>query len=423
MFAHWEGMLTNCHFFPKFFEGSFAAFINQNISIMLNAKQLTVALVTGLAIWFGTTNASTIWQRITSPPQAAEPAPAASPNTIQVALLLDTSNSMDGLIEQAKSQLWKILNELNRMRKDQQIPRLQVALYEYGNEGHARQGLQINQLSGFTTDMDLISEKLFSLKTNGGEEYCGTVIQASLDELQWLRNDGMRVIYIAGNEPFTQGPTQFSAACANAVEKGIVVNTIHCGDCEEGVRGAWQAGAIAGKGEYFCINQNQETVYIQTPYDDEINRLNAQLNDTYIPMGRRGEEKKMNQSIQDSNAAKYSKANASERAAFKSSKNYKADDWDLVDAYKRDKEVVQHKEDLPENMRNLNIEEMERQIQAISAQRESLQAKMQELDLQRRQYIEQERSKQPDASSGLENAILQSVRKQAAVKGFEMEKL
>lgn len=389
---------------------------------MLTAKQFTVALVAGLAIWFGTTYANTIWHYLPTLVNTEEPTEA-SPNTIQVALLLDTSSSMDGLIEQAKSQLWKILNELNRMRKDQQIPTLQVALYEYGNTGHSRAGVEINQLSSFTTDMDLVSEKLFSLKTNGGDEYCGAVIQASLDELNWLRNDGMRVVYIAGNEPFTQGPTQFSAACANAVEKGIVVNTIHCGDCEEGVRGSWQAGAIAGKGEYFCINQDQQTVYVQTPYDDEINRLNAQLNDTYIPMGKRGEEKKMNQSMQDSNAAKYSKSNASERAAFKSSKNYKADDWDLVDAYKKDKKVVQNKEELPENLRNLSIEEMERQIQAISDQRESVQQQVRDLDTKRRQYIEQERSKQPDASSGLENAILQSVWKQAAAKGFEMEKI
>jgi hypothetical protein len=31
---------------------------------------------------------------------------------VQIALLLDTSNSMDGLIDQAKSQLWKIVNEM-----------------------------------------------------------------------------------------------------------------------------------------------------------------------------------------------------------------------------------------------------------------------------------------------------------------------
>jgi len=38
-------------------------------------------------------------------------------NSIQLALLLDTSNSMDGLIDQAKSQLWKIVNELATSKK------------------------------------------------------------------------------------------------------------------------------------------------------------------------------------------------------------------------------------------------------------------------------------------------------------------
>ena len=37
---------------------------------------------------------------------------------------------MNGLIEQAKSQLWKILNELARTEKDGQEPTLQIALYE-----------------------------------------------------------------------------------------------------------------------------------------------------------------------------------------------------------------------------------------------------------------------------------------------------
>ena len=31
---------------------------------------------------------------------------------MQIALLLDTSGSMDGLIDQARTQLWKIVNEL-----------------------------------------------------------------------------------------------------------------------------------------------------------------------------------------------------------------------------------------------------------------------------------------------------------------------
>ena len=39
-------------------------------------------------------------------------------SSIQLALLLDTSGSMDGLIDQAKSQLWKIVNELATSKKD-----------------------------------------------------------------------------------------------------------------------------------------------------------------------------------------------------------------------------------------------------------------------------------------------------------------
>jgi hypothetical protein len=39
-------------------------------------------------------------------------------NSVQLAILLDTSNSMDGLIEQAKTQLWKIVNEMARSKRD-----------------------------------------------------------------------------------------------------------------------------------------------------------------------------------------------------------------------------------------------------------------------------------------------------------------
>ena len=52
---------------------------------------------------------------------------------IQVALMLDTSGSMDGLIDQAKTQLWKIVNDLALAECEGQKPELQIALYEYGN--------------------------------------------------------------------------------------------------------------------------------------------------------------------------------------------------------------------------------------------------------------------------------------------------
>ncbi len=386
---------------------------------MLSAKQFTIVLTAALCICIGTIygkNLLSLFPKFAS--GDAETEATDGKTAIQVALLLDTSGSMSGLIEQAKSQLWKILNELNRMKKNGETPSLEIALYEYGNPSKASGKHEIHQLTPFTTDMDLVSEKLFSLTTNGGDEYCGTVIQAALDELEWKRNDGMRIIYIAGNEPFTQGPVGYAGACGNALQKDIIVNTIHCGECETGVRDAWQAGAKAGGGEYLCIDQNQQTVYIETPYDADINRLNIKLNDTYIPLGKKGEEKKFNQSKQDENAAGYAQSNAAERSAFKSSKNYKAEEWDLVDAYKKDKKVMENKAELPETLQNISIEEMEAKIQAIAAERESIQQQMQDLDTKRRRHIREQSAK--NAGGDLEESILKSLRKQAETKGFEI---
>ncbi|RPI65426.1 MAG: hypothetical protein EHM44_00590, partial [Ignavibacteriales bacterium] len=52
-----------------------------------------------------------VYSLVTFPNQMVDKNPTKN-NSIQLALLLDTSNSMDGLIDQAKSQLWKIVNEL-----------------------------------------------------------------------------------------------------------------------------------------------------------------------------------------------------------------------------------------------------------------------------------------------------------------------
>ncbi len=99
---------------------------------------------------------------------------------IKVAILLDTSNSMDGLIDQAKAQLWEIVNELSYAKCKSKRPNLQIALYEYGNDGLSSYNGYIRKIVAFTDDLDDVSKELFSLTTNGGSEYCGAVIQSSL---------------------------------------------------------------------------------------------------------------------------------------------------------------------------------------------------------------------------------------------------
>jgi hypothetical protein len=153
---------------------------------------------------------------------------------VQIAILLDTSSSMDGLIEQAKSQLWKIVNEFNDAKQGDKTPVVQVALYEYGNTNLSIGTNYIRQVLPFTRDLDQVSEQLFKLTTNGGDEYCGAVIREALDKLSWDNNSKTyKVIFIAGNEPFTQGPISANDACKAAIQKGVVINTIHCGNHAE----------------------------------------------------------------------------------------------------------------------------------------------------------------------------------------------
>ena len=54
---------------------------------------------------------------------------------VQIALLLDTSSSMNGLIDQARTYLWKIVNDMTLARQNGKLPDIRLALYEYGNDG------------------------------------------------------------------------------------------------------------------------------------------------------------------------------------------------------------------------------------------------------------------------------------------------
>lgn len=343
---------------------------------------------------------------------------------IQVALLMDTSSSMDGLIEQAKSQLWQIVNELATARYSGVQPVLEIALYEYGNDGLDRNNGFIRQVLPFTTDLDKVSEELFKLRTNGGDEFCGYVIDKAVSQLEWTNSDkDLKLIYIAGNEPFNQGSTDYKTACKNAITHGIVVNTIFCGGINEGISGFWKNGAELADGKYMNIDQNQSTVYVQTPWDDELVKLNDELNNTYIAYGNEGEEYKENQVQQDKNASTFGSANTVARVNTKVSGVYNASAWDLVDA-KKDGSLDIDKvktEDLPQEMRTMNRDEKLRYIESKTKEREEIQKKIADINKKRNEYIA-EKQKEDGEQNNLNKAMMESVKDLAAKKNYEFEK-
>ncbi|HED30289.1 MAG TPA: hypothetical protein ENN50_01080 [Prosthecochloris aestuarii] len=342
---------------------------------------------------------------------------------VQLALLLDTSNSMDGLINQAKSQLWRIVNELSRMHKRGGDIRLQVALYEYGNNALSPSSGFIRQVTPFTEDLDRISEALFSLDTNGGSEYCGHVIGSSLNRLRWNRSDeGLKLIYIAGNEPFNQGPVSYEVACRWASERDIAVNTIYCGDYRVGIDTFWQRGADVGGGSYFAIDSDRVTRGIATPYDDDLLMLDKRMNATYVPYGKQGQERLARQAEQDANAARLSAPIAAERAVSKVSKLYQASDWDLVDAVGQEKLSVDtlDKQYLPDELQGMSAAELSGYIDRKQKEREELKQQIAELSLKREAYIQEQEEKAADDES-LGSAILKNLRDQAGARQFDIK--
>ena len=341
--------------------------------------------------------------------------------TIKVALLLDTSNSMDGLINQAKAQLWEIINELSFARYGIQKPNLEIALYEYGNDRIESSDGFVRQVLAFNSDLDEISEKLFSLTTNGGKEYCGQVISASLKELEWGENNNdLRLIFIAGNEPFTQGKLHYKEAISDAIKKDVIINTIFCGNYTQGISGMWQDGANLGGGDYMTINQNKKVIHIITPYDDDIIILNKQLNNTYIYFGNKGILQYEKQAIQDKNATNFSSSVSIGRAISKSNRFYKNSSWDLID--KSQEEEINYSEikrtNLPKELQNMSDEALKKYVNTLGKERAVIKNKMNELDQKRRAYIT---SKQQESAkeNELESVILKAIKKQAIKKNYK----
>lgn len=382
----------------------------------------TILITTAASLVLSTGFSPDHENKISQPPAQTEQSSAET--KIQVALLLDTSSSMDGLIDQAKSRLWNIVNTLTTLRYDGKMPQIEISLYEYGNDGLSAENGFIRQVTPLTSDLDLLSEKLFALRTNGGSEYCGQVIKTSLNELKWDNHkNSMKLIYIAGNEPFNQGNISYIEAISDAVSQNIYVNTIHCGDDYSGVSGFWKDGAEKGRGEYFFIDHNQKIRYIPTPYDVIIDDCNTRLNATYLYYGYEGSAMKERQEEQDMAAASISYENMAYRAEAKANTNYSNANWDLVDAVNLNEIKIKDvdKSTLPEKYRTMNDQELKVEIERLNKERSEIQREIIQLSAEREKFIQEELQKTGETETDLGKAITDAVLKFAMAKGYTQE--
>jgi hypothetical protein len=345
-------------------------------------------------------------------------------DTVQIVLILDTSSSMDGLINQARAHLWKIVDDMGKMTRvvDGKVRgvKIELALYEYGNDTVAREDGFIRQVLPFTGDLDTVSEKLHGLFTNGGSEYAGQAIQTAVTSLPWSNDAGaLRFVFLAGNEEFDQGPVTAAQAMAAAAAKDISVQLILCGGNDENT---WKPAALLAQSDLLTIDQNRVAAHVPAPQDDEILRLGRELNGTYVAYGASGQAAMARQATADAASAKLSAKVALERSQLKAKKAYRNESWDLVDAVEKDAAFLGKAKDadLPAELRGKSVEEKQAAVAAKAKARAELKARIGKLEADRAAFLEAERVKKGGAEeASLETEFSKSTKKAAAKKGYK----
>ena len=242
--------------------------------------------------------------------------------------------------------------------------------------------------------------------------------------MQWSHSTSdIKTIFIAGNEPFTQGPVNFRHAIEQARGIGVVINTIHAGNHNEGIAEGWQSGARLAGGDYMSIDHNIQVVHFDAPQDQRIAELNALLNDTYIPYGAEGEFKQDMQLEQDEQTSSISIGLLAKRAKTKASAFYDNAKWDLVDAIRQGKvdaaDLAEFEaEALPEPMQAMSFGERLDYVKAKGAERKKLQQEITALGKERDAFVAEMRAKMADQAPSMSDALIGAVKKQAEEKEF-----
>jgi hypothetical protein len=150
--------------------------------------------------------------------------------------------------------------------------------------------------------------------------------------------------------------------------------------------------------------------------------LGKKINETYVAFGYEGEELKQRQAEQDDNASNLSPSVMVERSITKGNGQYRNESWDLVDADKNGSVELEEipKDQLPKEMQSMTLDEQKKYIDQKSKERVQIQSEINKLDQQRRDYITQKISENPETNT-LDAAMLKIIRDQAADKNYKFE--
>ncbi|SHH56094.1 vWA domain-containing protein [Winogradskyella jejuensis] len=340
----------------------------------------------------------------------------------EIVFCLDATGSMGGLIGTAKEKIWDIVSEL---AQDGDIDTLKLGMVFYRDRGDSFVTKQI----AMTTDLDDVYSELLEIGAAGGGDSPESVNQGlyeAITQMQWSSDKKTyRTVFVVGDCPphmDYQDDVKYTESCKLATKKGITINTIKLGNaCREAIP-HFRNMASCTNGEFLMLDQNAKDYVVATPYDDEINRLSRNIDDTRMYYGDK-ELREVNYSKKAKSMAVYDSGSTtanSARAEYKQSKTGQKVAYgtqEIISDYDSGKLNLEEIEDdkLPENLKGKSLEEKEIIVKEQSEKRKVDNTKLKDLLKKKREYINKKASEETDKPS-FSKDVLKVMKKQANKK-------
>jgi hypothetical protein len=334
---------------------------------------------------------------------------------------------MSGLIDTAKEKIWSIATT---MAQAEQAPEIHMGLVAFRDRGDD----YVTRVVDLSTDLDSMYATLMQFQALGGgdgPESVNAALSDAVEKISWSQNSASyRAIFLVGDAPPHMdyfGEARYPSIVREAAERGIVVNTIQCGDVQQTVA-PWTEIASLGNGRYMKVGQAGDAFAVTTPFDEELAQLSAELDDTRLFYGSDEDLDALNakESATETLHELASFAARARRAVFNSTASGVANlfgDKDLVDDIASGEIELDAvpTEQLPATLQALDRDAQEAEIAAIAGRRSELQQKIEQLAGDRAVYIEERVNEAEGADSSLDRQIFDVVREQAAPLGLTYE--
>ncbi len=336
--------------------------------------------------------------------------------SVEVVFVLDTTSSMGGLIEGAKTRIWAIANEIAKGRPG---PRVKMGLVAFRDKGDE----YVTKTFDLSENLDNTYKDLLSLTVGGGgdgPEHVIAGLDAAIEKMSWSKDKKtFKVVYVVGDaaphEDYPEAP-KLSAVIEKAVRMGLIVNTVQCG-ADGATTEAFTRVARLGEGRFLPIPHDGGMVAVATPFDERMASLSAKLEGTSLAYGSGRKEAREAGLLAKAVRGMAAPAAAAERAEFKSRMGFAASS-DLIAAVENETVALKDvkADDLPEELRGLDADKREAKVAEMSAERKKLKAELDGVASQRAAWLKnQAGSRRADS---FDARLVDALKVQAKAKGI-----